>query len=174
MPPTEISDNPVYLARVAAGYSRLGLAKHLEIARSTLIALEDGRTVEPKPETLAAIALATHTHSEVLRTNLAQWHRDRAQTVRARMPVEAQMILRYTPDQVRETFSSFADWREHVAGSAVEFARILGLNHGAVNAYESGIRTRGMPETLQGAILNRLGVPVPYLQALAALPPSTD
>lgn len=168
---TQLLDNPVRIARIRAGLSRAELARQLQVHRSTLIAMEDGRTVEPSAANLTALRRILNAPS--LAQDLLAWHEHRVASVRAHLPMTARVALARNPDELQPTYGSFKAWREQFSPSAMGFARLLGISHANILQYERGAIARGMPEPMQHAMLERLEVSVPYMTALMALP-ATD
>ena len=169
---SQILDNPVRVARVRAGFSRAELARRLGIHRSTLVALEDGRTAAPNEENLAELREVLNAPS--LGPDLIAWHEGRARAIRQTLTAPQQVALHRRPSELREFYGTFQGWRTVFSPSAMGFARLLGLNHAHVLGYERGAIARGMPEPMQTALLSRLGLSDEYLQALMALPAAPD
>ncbi len=169
----KMPDNPLRLRRIAAGLSQVELARRSSLARSSIVAIEEGRTEVLKPDTARALALALGVAPVALEHDLAAWHAARASnpaSVYAALPVAAQKALLLSPDEVGRIFRSFREWRSVIAPSSTSFASIVGLSRNVVAFYEEGRRRRpGMPEVLQRAIVERLDVPVEYVLALEKL-----
>lgn len=171
----KINDNPIRLHRLRAGnMGQKALAERSGLARSTIVAIEEGRTREPEDATLADIAEVLGVAPGRLKAEMAAWNTRRAQTMPELSP-RAAAILRLSPSEVTRSFTSFAAWREQVAGSAVAFAQMLGLNHSTLTAYERGIRRRpGIPPVIASKIMDRLGVDIDYVIALQGLQPQDE
>jgi len=165
-----IDDHPVFLARLAAGVSRSRLAAQLEVNRSTIAAIEEGRTQAPTEQTLLHIDRALNLRPGTLSTQMATW-RAKREVDPVKLTLAARAILSLPAGEVLR-YSSFRQWRQKIAPTRTAFASLLGMNHTTVSRYEEGIRTKGMPETLAHALLSKLGVSPEYLLALKKLPPS--
>lgn len=169
---SQILDNPVRVARIRAGFSRAELARRLDIHRSTLVALEDGRTAAPNEENLALLREVLD--APQLGPDLISWHEQRAESIRRHLTAPQQVALHRSPGELHRFYPTFQQWRTVFSPSAMGFARLLGLNHAHVLGYERGAIARGMPEPMQHALVSRLRVTPEYLQALMALPAAPD
>jgi len=140
--------------------------------RSSVAAIEEGRTNAPGEDTLAKIETALQMPPNTLGAQLTAWSKARAAEGPILTPV-ARAVLAMSPAEVAN-FTSFVDWRERIAPSVTAFAAMLGLNRTVAAKYEQGARTRGMPATLSHAILSTLHVSDAYLLALQDLEPAED
>lgn len=165
-----IDDHPVVMARLQAGVSRVALADALGVNRSTIAAIEEGRTQAPTEATLLHMDRALGLRPGTLNTRMSTWRADRVgQPVK--LTLEARAILSRGPDEVAR-YDSFSAWRAKIAPTATAFSSLLGMNHTVVARYENGIRVKGMPDMLAHALMAKLEVTPEYLQALKRLPPS--
>lgn len=169
MAPTA-NDHPLRLARIRAGMGQKELALRVGMNRSSIAAIEEGRTAEPTVENLQAIENVLGNHK--LRSEINAWHARKAEQGPSLTPHQ-RAFLQANP-QVIAGLDSFKGWREYLAPSATAFASMLGVNRAVVSKYEDGIRTRGMPDTLSHALVSVLHITNDYLLALQALPPSDD
>lgn len=171
----KITDNPLRLERLVRGnVGQTELARRTGVMRSTILAIEDGRTRDPSPQTVASIEHALGMVSGTLGPKLAAWHEARKSRP-PELPAKARAILKLPPHQIPDAFDSFVAWREAVAGSSFAMAGVLGVNHSTLNAYERGVRHRpGMPPVLASAMMDRLGVSIEYVIALQNLEPDTE
>lgn len=165
-----VQDNPVRMARIKAGWQQSALADEVGLSRSSLIAIEDGRTKDPSPEVLARIAVQVGVDAAVLAGALAAWRVEVAKRPLVFTPRQEE-ILRLAPEQIGTLFASFQEWRRVFSDSPAQFAYLLGLSHMTLTGYERGFRVRGMPEVLQAALMNRLGLSPEQVVALARLEP---
>lgn len=160
-------DHPLRLARIRRNLSSKELAVRAGLHRSTVQAIEEGRTREPDFDTLQAIGGVLSTDAEQLGELIEEWavrQDDRLPELGAR----ARMILDFTPAEVA-AMASFAVWRNGIAPSVTGFASLLGINRRVVADYEAGSKKRGMPLGLSNAIVQRLGASDEYLLAVQAL-----
>lgn len=160
-------DHPLRLLRLRAGVSQTELARRTGLNRSSVAAIEEGRTRQPSEHTVLLIAGALKTHPEALRAALEGWDD-------APHPLDlsnkARMVLSLPHTQVAQ-YRSFRAWREDISPSPTSFATLLGLPRPTVANYERGIRVNGFPRTLATAILQTLNVSNDYLLALEKLEP---
>jgi transcriptional regulator with XRE-family HTH domain len=168
----KIDDHPLRLARVRAGMGQKKLADVIGVHRSTIAAIEEGRTNDPEPETVAAIESALQLPSGTFGRQLVLWRRHRSNVA----PVVGgvgRAVLAAGPNHVAG-YGSFVEWRARFSSSPTAFASLLGVNRAVVANYERGLRVFGMPEVLQHALISRLGVSNEYIVALCALPPRLE
>ena len=165
-----IEDHPVVLARLRAGVSRSALAEQLGVTRSTIAAIEEGRTQSPTEQTLLHIDRALRLRPGTLATAMASWRAERDGRA-VKLTLEARAILSRSASEVAR-YPSFAAWRAKIAPTRTAFASLLGLNHSTLYRYEEGSRVNGMPDTIAHALLARLEISPEYLMALKKLPPS--
>lgn len=165
-----VQDNPVRMARIKAGWQQSALADEVGLSRSSLIAIEDGRTKNPSPEVLARLAVQLGVDATVLAEKLAVWQREVAQRPIIFTPRQEE-ILKLSPQQIPTMFASFQEWRRVFSDSPAQFAYLLGLSHMTLTGYERGNRVRGMPEVLQAALMNRLSLQPEQVVALSRLEP---
>lgn len=167
---TPANDHPLRLARIRAGLGQKELALRVGMNRSSIAAIEEGRTATPTMENLQALENLLGNHQ--LRSQINVWHARKAAQGPPLTPYQRE-LLRANPQEVHY-FSSFQAWREQLAPSVTAFASMLAVNRAVVSKYEDGIRTRGMPDTLSHALVSVLHITNDYLLALQALPPSDD
>lgn len=168
----KITDHPLRLARIRAGMGQTKLADVIGVHRSTIAAIEEGRTNDPEPTTIEAIETALQLPATTLARQLALWQIARINQAPQLGPV-ANAVL-HAPVSHVEEYPSFVDWRRRISPSPTAFASTLGINRAVVANYERGLRRHGMPEVMQHAILARLGVSTDYLIALTELPPNRE
>lgn len=166
------SDNPLRLARVRAGVPQATLAKDLGVSRSTLQAIEEGRTREPSRTLLWRLDNACGLPTGTLEGQLQRWHATR--TPLDRLTHRQRAILDLPASAITRDYDSFVAWRRELASSPTAFASLIGVDRAKVSAYESGIRVNGMPDTLATALVQALGISDAYLVALQRLEPSDD
>jgi transcriptional regulator with XRE-family HTH domain len=159
-------DHPLRLARQRAAVSQSQLARDLGIARGTVTAIEEGRTRMPLPETRTAIEKRLKMQPGSLRNELVAWL---AKEEKVELSTRARATLQLEPRHIAH-YTSFRHWRSQVVDSATGFASLLRVNEDVVAGYEKGLRTRGMPDSLAGALMNVLGVSPEYLAAVQKLP----
>lgn len=165
-------DHPIRLHRVRAGLGQARLSQLTGLHRSTISALEEGRVRSADDATVEAIASAMGLHGEDLQRELDAWWAKRAEQPPLLSPT-AKAALAGGAGYARSC-ASFVAWRERFAPSPTAFASLLGVNRAIVAGYERGIRERGMPESLQHALVSRLGIDNDTLLALMSLEPSHD
>lgn len=168
----KIDDHPLRLARIRAGVRPKQLADGIGVHRSTVAAIEEGRTNEPSPETVQAIESFLNLPPGRLQEDLARWQVKRAESG-PQLTLRGKALLMASPETVAE-FPSFVHWRSMLSPSPTSFASMLGVNRVVVANYERGIRLRGMPDTLSHALVSVLGISNDYLLALQRLEPSDD
>jgi transcriptional regulator with XRE-family HTH domain len=164
-------DNPLRLARLRAGVPLSRLAAAVGANRSTLVAIEEGRTKSPARPLLwqldNQLGLATGT----LEGQLQGWHRDRSPL--ERLNARQRAVLADTPANVSQ-YRSFVHWRREFAASPTAFASLIGVDRAKVADYENGVRVNGMPDTLATALVNKLGITNAYLVELQRLEPNDE
>jgi transcriptional regulator with XRE-family HTH domain len=165
-----IDDHPLRLARMRRNVGQITLSRESGVNRSTISAIEEGRTVTPSPETLSAISRVLQLADGQLERELTRWQAARADQGPV-LSLVAQTLLRQ-PSTVIATFPSFVAWRKKLAPSPTAFASMLGVNRQVVAGYEQGIRVQGMPDPLTHALLSVLKIDNDYLKVLQQLPPS--
>lgn len=163
-------DHPLRLARLRAGVSVQTLALRTGVARSTINAIEDGRTKQPGAPVLAELDNALSLPNGSLAIALELYGQaDKP----ALLTLKQRAVLGLTPEQVRR-YPSFQAWRKDLAPSTTWFASMVGLPRSTVHNYEKGVRVKGMPDTLASAIIRTFGVSNDYLIALQSLEPAVD
>lgn len=166
------SDHPLRLARLRRGVSVSALAERAEVNRTTLDAIEEGRTRKPSPETLAAIERALDLPETFLASSIAQWHARQAGS-QQRLSLRARAMLGLKPNQLQQ-YKSFQAWRRELADSPTAFASLVGVPRATVADYERGNRERGFPPTLSSAIMRAFDVSDEYVLALEMLDPNDE
>jgi len=166
-----LDDNPLRLARVRAGVPQATLAKQIGVSRSTLQAIEEGRTREPSRKLLWQLDNACGLATGTLEGQLQRWHANRSPLDRLTARQRAVLDL---PAAGVARYASFVAWRRELASSPTAFASLIGVDRAKVSAYENGIRVNGMPDTLATALVNALGISDAYLVELQRLEPSDD
>lgn len=164
-------DNPLRLARLRAGVPLTQLAKDVGASRSTLNAIEEGRTKHPARELLNAIDTRLERDRGLLYHQLTQWHN--ARDPRDNLSLRARAVLEQKPSEVAK-YRSFVHWRQEFASSPTAFASLLGVDRAKVADYENGIRVNGMPQTLSSALLGKLRISDAYLLELQRLEPNDE
>lgn len=159
-----VSDHPVRLARIAAGFSQSKFAGLAGVQRSALTALEDGRTKRPSGKILSAAEQFLGVDAGVLLGEVELWLAKPSQPLRG----VAERLLEVPPYVLGQYYSSFSQWRREFGGSVTAFASLLRVSPSIVRDYESGKLSR-LPDGLSGRLLN-LGVSPEYLLALEGLP----
>jgi transcriptional regulator with XRE-family HTH domain len=164
-------DNPLRLARLRAGVPLTQLAADVGASRSTLNAIEEGRTKQPARLLCNKIDTRLGRPAGALEDELRGWHlhRDPLDALGPR----ARAVLGQQPSEVAK-YRSFAHWRAEFASSPTAFASLLGVDRAKVADYEGGIRVNGMPQTLSTALLTKLKISVPYLLELQKLEPNDE
>ena len=168
-----IRTHPLYLARVRAGVGQKALADAVGMNRSSIAAIEEGRTLTPTVETAEAIETTLGLPAGALQRDIDAWNTKRTAAGPSLSPYQL-AVLRASPREIPIRYTSFVHWREHIAPSVTAFASMLGVNRAVAAKYEQGIRQRGMPDTLAHALISVLGITNDYLLALQALPPDGD
>jgi transcriptional regulator with XRE-family HTH domain len=156
-------DNPVRISRLSRRLSQKQLANSADVARMTLVAIEEGTTRTPDFETMDAIARVLGDDTNALIRSLNQWHDDQPQ-------VAYNLGRLQFPLAPPTSAASFAAWRKWVEPSATKFAQQLGVSRATLTGYESGARINGMPDTLQAGLL-AIGCDLALVRELAELPP---
>lgn len=164
-------DNPLRLARLRAGVPLTQLAKNVGASRSTLNAIEEGRTKHPANVLCDRIDLQLHRPTATLSSELDAWHRNR--DPRDALGLRARAVLQQAPSEVAK-YRSFVHWRQEFASSPTAFASLLGVDRAKVADYENGIRVNGMPQTLSSALLVKLRISDAYLLELQRLEPNDE
>ncbi len=159
-----VSDHPVRLARVAAGFSQSELARLAGVQRSALTALEDGRTKRPSDRLLGAFERLLGVDRDVLLAEVEVWLRKPVEQLK---PAAVNLLL-VPPYVLGQYYLSFGAWREDFVGSVTALASLLRVSPSILRDYESGKLTR-LPDGVSGAFL-RLGMSAEYLVALEGLP----
>ncbi len=159
-----VSDHPVRLARVAAGFSQSELARLAGVQRSALTALEDGRTKRPSDRLLGAFERLLGVDRDVLLAEVEVWLRKPVEQLK---PAAVNLLL-VPPYVLGQYYLSFGAWREDFVGSVTALASLLRVSPSILRDYESGKLTR-LPDGVSGAFL-RLGMSSEYLVALEGLP----
>lgn len=159
----KIDNHPVRLARIAAGLSMRELADAASLDRSTVAAIEDGRTRTVPEETVGAIA-------SVLGRDAAWVRSVQAFRIdpRDRLDVGGAMAVAMTPALLSQ-LPSFKAWRTRIASTPNGFASIAGVHRNILTAYERSVG-QPMPESLMTALF-RLGLTGEQVMALGKLPP---
>lgn len=165
---TVFHDHPLRLARMRANLSSRALAVRAGVHRSTVQAIEEGRTRDPGFERVQALAAALHVDADDLNESLAAWAAAHSDAL-LDLPAARRTVLSYSPEQIAAAFGSFGAWRAELADSVTEFSGLLGVNRKVIADYEAG-RSKAMPVSLGGAIGNRLQVSDEYLVAVMQLP----
>lgn len=167
-----IDDHPLVLARLKANVSRSELGRKIGVNRTTLAAIEEGRTQTPSEATLLQIDRVLFLQPGTLLQRIEVWKRERRNMLPG-MPLQARALLSQPASDVHK-FSSFRQWRQVFAPTPNAFASMLGINHSTVTRYESGIRYKSFPDSLATALLTVFGISTDYLLELRKLPPSDD
>ena len=168
-----LTNHPLRIARTRLGLSQADLARAGGISRASLIAIEDGRVLEPKPETIQGLSQALGVHPTELSRRLVQWRKDHLAAALANLDPSQRALLSSSARQIRDHQTSFRRWREQLAPSVRAFAILVGVNHSTLNRYEAGERTReGLPQPLATALLSTLNLSPEYVLALQELPPN--
>lgn len=160
-------DNPLRMARLAASLTQTELARRAGIGRAALVAIEEGRTRHPSPQTFAGLSRALAMSESQLEHDLSTWLAAQAPNWDHRQ----QALLGQSARAIAEHYRSFAGWRDDLGLSQPRFAGVAGISRSTVLEYEAGLRSSGMPDALMSALL-RLGLTADAVLALAALPPS--
>lgn len=164
-------DNPLRLARLRAGVPLTQLAKTVGASRSTLNAIEEGRTKHPSPALCDAIDVELGRPPAALARELDRWHR--ARDPLSTLSNRGRAVLTQAPAEVAK-YRSFVHWRRELADTPTAFASLLGIDRAKVSAYENGIRVNGMPQTLASALVTKLKISDQYLLELQRLEPNDD
>lgn len=165
-----LEDHPVVIARLYVGMSRSRLAEEIGVTRSTIAAIEEGRTMNPTDTVLLNIDRALHLRPGTLTLRMSEWKA--AHPITPLLSLQARAILsQKASDVVR--FGSFEGWMLKIAPTATAFASLTGCNHTTINRYVNGIRVK-FPDTIATALMTKLNLSPEYLRALAALPPSIN
>lgn len=163
-------DNPLRLARLRAGVPLTRLAAEIGVNRSTLTAIEEGRTREPKRPLLWQLDNRLGLPTGSLEGQLQAWHRDR--DPRDGLTARQRQILADTPANVAQ-YRSFVHWRREFASSPTAFASLIGVDRAKVSEYEGGWRKK-MPDTLAAALLRAFQLSDAYLVELQRLEPNDE
>lgn len=163
--PIDIS-HPLVRARVAAGMGAAELARETGLHRSTISAIEEGRSREVTPDVAVDIDRALGRARGTLAAEMAEYNTRGHKLVPS---VQQRSILLMSPTQLHIRFTTFSQWREIFAPTPTSFASLLRVNRAVVDAYESGRRKRGMSQALTHAIMDYLEVPYEYVLALGEL-----
>lgn len=169
------NSSPITVARLRAGLSRYALAKKSGVSLEALDAIERGRTAAPSEDTVALLARVLGVPAKGLWLEQRAWREAQDDSdVLAELSPAGRLVLRFAPERVAGGFVSFTDWRVAVEPSRARFASLLGVQRMTVDRYERGLRVRGFPDTLAGALLRRLRVSPEYLAAVASLPANSE
>lgn len=163
-------DNPLRLARLRAGIPLSKLAAAVGANRSTLVAIEEGRTKAPNPDLLNRLDVALGQQEGWLFWQLRNWHA--ARSPRDRMTAKQRAVLADVAGVA--LYRDFVSWRREFAASPTAFASLIGVDRAKVADYENGVRVHGMPDTLATALVNALGISDAYLVELQRLEPNDE
>lgn len=167
-----MKDHPIYLARLRTGISMQQLAIASGVHRSTIAAIEEGRTTAPTDQVLVDLDTALGLPVGTLAAQVQVWNAKRGDRG-PQLSLRAAATLSLSPRAVSQ-YRSFEHWRRDIASSPTAMASLLGLPRSTVANYERGIRVRGMPDTVSSALVRVLGIDNDYLLALQRLEPSDD
>jgi len=163
-------DHPLRVRRTTLGISQDALAEAAGAVRSTVSAIEDGRTRVPRQALLIAFAAVLKTPVAKLESDIAAWVAAE-DARRPRVGVAAQMVLNMLPSELDGRFSSFQAWRQAITPSVRQFAVLVGMNHMPLLQFEANAApSRGMSMRMSSALQRRLNVSPEYVQALERLP----
>ena len=165
-------DHPVVIARLRAGVSCSALAREVGVDRSTIAAIEEGRTRSLSLDTALRIDRALKLRPGTISDEMGRWHADPRSS--PRLTLEARAVLNMQAQNVGHLYANFKAWRLKIAPTPTAFASLLGVNAATVQRYENGIRQSGMPDTLASALMVKLDLTPQYVQALRVLPPSDE
>jgi len=168
MKPPRWTNHPLRVARQRAGVSQSGLARDAGVTRSTVTAIEQGRTRIPKPSTLVAFAKIVKMTPDKLRTEIVAWGAQESEVALSKL---AAATLTLDATHIK-AYRSFAHWRAQIVDSPTAMAVLLRINSDVVLRYEQGRDLRGMSDRLAGALMNNLGLSSAYVEALQKLPVS--
>jgi transcriptional regulator with XRE-family HTH domain len=166
-----LDNHPLVLARLSAGRSVIDLAAEIGVGRSAIVAIEDGRTQNPSVKTMLSIDRALNLRPGTLHQRMKEFIAEEFSRPPS-VSLRARAVLNQTPAAVQHDYESFAAWRLQISPNRSSFATLLLTNKDKIQLYEDGIRTKGMPDALATALLQRLGISHQYLLALKSLPPS--
>lgn len=160
--------HPLVRARYRAGIGQAELARRTGLHRSTISAIEEGRS---RAITVEAGIVIDQALGRAVGTTIAEVSAYAGNLPPFKPTLEQRMILNMTPEQLAFRFrlTGFAGWRAVFARSATSFASEIGVNRAVVASYEKGGRKRGMSQALVHAIAERFGVDLEYVLAVAEL-----
>jgi transcriptional regulator with XRE-family HTH domain len=161
-------DHPLRLARLRARMPAARLAAMAKVNRSTLIAIEGGRTRFPDPSTLRRLEAALGVPADSLGPQLQAWRRRQKPTLSLRQ----RAVLDLSP-AVLASYGSFVAWRRDLGyPTPTSLASALHLPQRTVDQYEKGLRKRdGLPQTLAMGLIEAFDLGDAYVAALSELPP---
>lgn len=162
------SNHPIRMLRIERDLTAKQLSELAGVHRSTVQAIEEGRTQSPGADTVADLARALRVDAAVLQQRLMLWEEEQRPSVE--FSARALATLGLEPVDVGGKFTSFVQWRSNIAPSPTAFASMLGVNRKVVADYEAGLKKRGMPLSMGNAMLRRLKLSTEYLIAVEALP----
>lgn len=165
-----ISDHPLRLARLQCKLSQAELAKRAGVQRAAITAIEDGRTKNPSPAVIEALAEASHIPADQLRESIKTW--TNSPTITNVKPAVANLMI-IPPYVLNQYYKTFKQWRQDVAPTPTALGSLLRLNASVVARYEAGDYKRGMPEVLSAKLLEAFspyGMTTDYILELEKLP----
>jgi transcriptional regulator with XRE-family HTH domain len=154
-----ITDHPLRLARIRAGFSQQQLASKAGVNRAAISAAEDGRTAMPNDKILAVFG------DSDLRKEIELWN---ARPLSPSLRPSARNLFLIPPYTLNQYYASFAQWRAEIAPTPTAFASMLRINPAIVRDYESG-KLQQMPDGLSAKMLEAFGFDGEYLVALEGL-----
>ena len=164
---SRIPDHPLRLARLKRNLSQQALAQRLNVQRSAISAIEDGRTRMPTPELTDKLAQALDAPDigEEIRTWLEK-------PLQPSLRPSAQNLMLIPPYTLGQYYRTFQQWRTEIAATPTAFASMLRINPAIVRNYESG-KLQTLPDGLAAKMLEAFGpfgFSTDYITALEGLP----
>jgi transcriptional regulator with XRE-family HTH domain len=166
--PKQVS-HPVVQSRILRGLSQTDVAERAFISRSSLIAIEEGRTRTLKKQTAIDLERVLLMPVGALQSAMDRWFAER--NPRDGVTNAGRALLGATPSALAY-YETFRNWRKLIAPSVTAFASLIGVNRALVDGYEKGIRDNGMSVTLMHHIQTALQLSPEYVRALSELEPS--
>jgi transcriptional regulator with XRE-family HTH domain len=166
---SRIPDHPLRLARLKRNLSQQALAQRLNVQRSAVSAIEDGRTRIPTPELIDKLAHVLDAPD--IGEEIRQWLE---KPLQPSLRPSAQNLMLIPPYTLGQYYRTFQQWRSDVATTPTAFASMLRINPAIVRSYESG-KYATLPDGLASKMLEAFspyGFTTEYITALEGLPRS--
>lgn len=163
---SRIPDHPLRLHRIKAKLSQQALADRLNVQRSAVSAIEDGRTRIPSAE--LADKLAHVLDAPDILEEIRSWLE---KPLQPSLRPSAQNLMLIPPYTLSQYYSTFRQWRSELAPTQTAFASMLRINPAIVRKYEDNTYN-SMPDGLAAKMIEAFspyGFTTDYLTELERL-----